>query len=173
MPGHPMKISRPMTLLGLLVILCTLALPARAEVVNFQELLSFMDIKIPGWAMIGKPCGTTLKQGKGMVSEARVSFRAGDMTLEIIIMDFLGKPIPFLTGQQPEIESTEVTVRTTEVQGFRALESYRQRDKQGELNISVADRFWVKLDGEGIDNLEVLKTAAQQMDLKRLGSLAK
>jgi hypothetical protein len=172
-PGHPMKISRLITFWGMLVMLCTLVLPARAEVVNFKELLSFIDIEIPGWAMIGKPSGTTLKQGKVMVSEARVSFRAGGMTLEIIIIDFLGKPIPFLTGQQPEIESAEVTVRTTAVQGFRALESYRQRDRQGELNISVADRFWVKLDGEGIDNLEVLKTAAQQMDLKRLAALAK
>jgi hypothetical protein len=172
LPGHNMKISRLMTFLGLSMILCTLVLPARAEVVNFKELMSIIDIKIPGWALVGKPCGTTLKQGKVTVSEARASFRAGDMTLEVIIMDFLGKPIPFLAGQQPEIESTEVTVRTTEVQGFRALESYRQRDKLGELNISVADRFWVKLDGEGIDNLEVLKTAAQQMDLKKLGSLA-
>jgi hypothetical protein len=172
MPGHPMKISRLLTLLGLSVMLCTLVLPARGDVVNFQELLSFMDIKIPGWAMVGKPCGTTLKQGKVMVSEARVSFRAGDMTLEVIIMDFQGKPIPFLAGPQLEMESSEETIRTTAVQGFSALESYRQQDKQGELNISVADRFWVKLDGEGIDNLEALKTAAQQMDLKRLASLA-
>lgn len=173
MPDHPMKVRSLLIFLGLSVMLCTLILPARAGVVNFKELLSFIDIKIPGWGMVGKPCGTTLKQGKVMVSEARVSFRAGDMTLEVIIMDFLGKPIPFLIGQQPEIESTEETVRTTEVKGFRALEYYRQQDKQGELNISVADRFWVKLDGEGIDNLEVLKTAAQQMDLKRLASLAK
>lgn len=173
MSGHPMIISRLITFLGLSVMLCALVLSARADVVNFQELLSFIDIKIPGWAMVGKPCGTTLKQGKVMVSEARVSFRAGDMTLEVIIMDFLGKPIPFLTEQQPEIESTEATVRTTEIQGFRALLSYRQQDRQGELNISVADRFWVKLDGEGIDNPEVLKTAVQQMDLKRLATLAK
>ncbi len=37
----------------------------------------------------------------------------------------------------------------------------------------MADRFWVKLDGEGIDNLEVLKKVAQQMDLKKLATLAK
>lgn len=165
--------KRLITFGGLLLLIFTLSLPARADVVNFKELLPFVDINIPGWAVVGKPCGTTLKQGKVMVSEARVSFRSGDMALEVIIMDFLGKPIPFLTGQQMEMESSEETVRTTQVQGFRALESYRQRDRQGELNISVADRFWVKLDGESIDNLEVLKTAAQQMDLKRLATLAK
>ena len=71
-------------------------------------------------------------------------------------MDFLGKTIPFLTGQHVQIESSEETVRTTEVQGFKAIATFRHQDRQGELNISVADRFWVKIDGEGIDNLEVL-----------------
>ncbi|MGA9755388.1 MAG: hypothetical protein WBV23_09625 [Desulfobaccales bacterium] len=160
-------------LLGLSYMIVGLALPASAEVVHFRELVPFVDIKIPGWAMEGKPCGTTVKQGPMVMSEARVSFKAGDKTLEVIIMDFLGKPFPFLTGQQMEMESSEEIVRTTEVQGFKALENYRTKDKQGELSISVANRFWVKIDGEGIDNLEVLKEAAKQMDLKKLATLAK
>jgi hypothetical protein len=159
-------------LLGLSLVLGT-AFGALADVVNFKELLPFVDIKINGWTMEGKPSGTTVKQGKMTMSEARVSFKAGDKTLEVIIMDFLGKPFPFLMGQQLEMESSEETVRTTEVQGFKALESYRNQEKQGELNISVADRFWVKIDGEGIDNLEVLKDVAKQMDLKKLATLAK
>jgi hypothetical protein len=163
---------RSANLLVLLIIIGLVA-PAGAEVVNFKELLPFVDIKIPGWTMEGKPCGTTLKQGNVMVSEARVSFKAGDQNLEIIIMDFLGKSIPFLTGQQMQMESTEEIVRTTEVEGFKALETFRHQEKQGELNISVADRFWVKLDGEGIENLEVLRKIAQQMELKKLATLAK
>ena len=175
MPGQQIKATpfRLAALLGLLLMIFGPVMPARAEVVNFKELLPFVDVKLPGWAMEGKPCGTTLKQGRVMVSEVRVSFKAGDQTLEVIIMDFLGKPMPFLMGQQPEVESSEETVRTTEVQGFKALESFRLQDKQAELNISVADRFWVKIDGEGIESLEVLKNAAQQMDLKKLATLAK
>lgn len=175
MPGHRATAAkcRLATLLVLIWIIFGPAVPAWAEVVNFKELLPFVDIKIPGWAMEGKPSGTTLKQGTVMVSEVRVSFKAGDQTLEVIIMDFLGKTLPFLTGQQLEMESTEETVRTAEVQGFKALETFRPQDKQGELNISVADRFWVKIDGEGIDNLEVLKNVAEQMDLKKLATLAK
>ncbi|MGB8990999.1 MAG: hypothetical protein WCD80_02990 [Desulfobaccales bacterium] len=88
-------------------------------------------------------------------------------------MDFLGKPIPFIMGQPLEMESSAETLRSTEVQGFKALESFRRQDRQGELNISVADRFRVKIDGEGIDHLEGLKAAAQQMDLKKLATLAK
>ena len=175
MPGHRATAARRRLaiLLGLAWIIFSLVGPAGAEVVNFKELLPFVDIKIPGWTMEGKPSGTTLKQGNVMVSEARVSFRAGDQTLEIIIMDFMGKTIPFLTGQHLEMESSEETVRTTEVQGFKAFETFRHRERQGELSISVADRFWVKIDAEGIDNLEVLKKVAQQMDLKKLAALAR
>jgi len=160
-------------LLGMILMLFGPSLPAQADVVHFKELLPFVDIKIPGWTMQGKPSGTTLKQGNVMVSEARVTFKAGDQTLEVVIMDFLGKPIPFILGQRLEMECSEETVRSTEVQGFKALESFRRQDRQGELNISVADRFWVKIDGEGVDNLEGLKAAAQQMDLKKLATLAK
>jgi hypothetical protein len=175
MPGHRAAAARRRLaiLLGLAWIVFSPVEPARAEVVNFKELLPLVDIKIPGWTMEGKPSGTTLKQDRMMVSEARMSFRAGDQTLEVTIMDFMGKTIPFLTGQHLEIESSEETVRTTEVQGFKALETLRHRERQGELSISVADRFWVKIDAEGIDNLEVLENAAQQMDLKKLAALAR
>ena len=174
MSGYRAKIAkcRLATLLAMSWIFI-LAAAAGAEVINFQELLPLVDIKIPAWNMEGKPSGATLKQGQVIVSEARVSFRAGDQTLEITVMDFLGKSIPFLNGQHLEMESSEETVRTTEVKGFKAMETFRHQDRQGELNISVADRFWVKIDGDGIDNLEVLRKVAQQMDLKKLAALAK
>lgn len=174
MPGHRAAAARCRlaVLFGLTWIIISLVGPVKAEVVNFKELLPLVDIKIPGWAMEGKPSGATLKQGNVMVSEARVSFRAQDQTLEVIIMDFLGNSIPFLNGQHLEMESSEETVRTTEVQGFKALETLRHRERQGELSISVANRFWVKIDAEGIDNLEVLTKVAQQMDLKKLAALA-
>jgi hypothetical protein len=174
MPGHRAIAAkcRLAMLLGLAWIIFGLMGPAGAEVGDFQELLPFVDIKIPTWTMEGKPSGTTLKQGKVVISEARVSFRAGDQTLEVIIMDFLGKTIPFLTGQHLQMEGSEETVRTTEVQGFKAVATFHSHDRQGELNISVADRFWVKIDGEGIDNLEVLTNVVQRMDLKKLAALA-
>jgi hypothetical protein len=175
MPGHRAKAAkcRLATLCGLAWIIIGLVGPVWAGVVNCKELLPFVEMEIPGWTMEGRPCGATLQQGKVMVSEARVSFKAGDQTLEIIIMDFLGKTMPFLTGQQLPMDSGEETARPTEVQGFNAFETFRLHEKQGELNINVADRFWVKIDGEGIDNLEVLTKVAQKMDLKKLATLAK
>jgi hypothetical protein len=161
------------TCISLSVLFFGVTLPALAEVVHFKKLVPFVDIKIPGWTMKGKPSGTTLKQGAMSMSQAKAKFKAGDKTLEIVVMDFLGKPIPFMMGQQMEMETNEETVRTTEFQGFKALEHYRTQDKRGDLNIVVANRFWVKIEGTGIDNLKVLQDVAQQMDLKKLATLAK
>ncbi|OGP69316.1 MAG: hypothetical protein A2Z73_03270 [Deltaproteobacteria bacterium RBG_13_60_28] len=148
------------------------ALPG--ELVNFKQLLPFVDLKLPGWEMEDKPSGTTMKHQHIQMSEAKTSYRAGDKTLNIVILDFLGQTMPWLAMlPQMEMESSEEYLRTTTVGDFKALENYKFKDKHGELNISVADRFWVKVEGGGIDNTEPLKAAAQQMDLKKLATLAK
>ncbi|MDP3182210.1 MAG: hypothetical protein Q8M54_05260 [Desulfobaccales bacterium] len=160
--------------LAMALMLFGLVPAVQAQTVHFKELLPFVDIKIPGWEADQKPTGSTVKHDKMQMSEARASFRSGEMRLEINIIDFLGKPLPFLGMlQQVEIESSEEHIRTTQIQGCQALETFRHQDKQGELSINVADRFWVKIDGEGLNNLEPLRLAAQQLDLKKLAGLAK
>jgi len=160
--------------LGLGLLLTGLVATARAEVVNFKELLPFVEIKLPGWTLDGQPSGLTMREGDVMVSEARATYRAADKTLEVTVMDFLGKPFPFLgEGQLLELDSADEKVHSTTVQDFKAIESFRPREHHGELNIVVANRFWAKVDGDGIDSPEVLKAAAAQMDLKKLAALAK
>jgi hypothetical protein len=144
------------------------------EPVHFRQLLPFVEVKLSGWEMSGKPSGTTVKHQSISMSEAKASYHAGDKTLEVIVLDFMGQSMPWL-GMMPqmEMETSEESIRTTAVGGFKALETFKHNDKHGELNINVADRFWVKLEGEGIDNTEPLKAAAGQMDLKKLATLAK
>jgi len=167
------------SLFGLVMAVMVCGTPASyaagaGEPVHFKELLPLVKLKLPGWEMSDKPGGTTVKHEGFSMSEAKASFHAGDKTLEVIILDFVGQAMPWLgmLGKM-EMESSEESIRTTSVAGFKALETFRPKDKHGELNISVADRFWVKLAGEGLDNLEPLKAAAGQMDLKKLATLAK
>ena len=57
MPGHRAKTGkcRLATLFGLSWIIIGLVVPAGAGVVDFKELLPFVDMKIPGWTMEGRP----------------------------------------------------------------------------------------------------------------------
>jgi hypothetical protein len=147
---------------------------ARAELVHFKQLIPLVDLKWAGWEMTGKPTGTTMKQGEISMSEARATYRRGDQSLDIVILDFMGKAMPFMAlGQQLEMETSEESIRSTTIQGFKGLETFRTKEHHGELNLNVADRFWVKIDGNGIDNLEVLRAVAKQMNLTKLAELAK
>jgi hypothetical protein len=159
---------------GLAVLTLAPSAAFPAEPVHFKQLLPFVEIKLSGWEMSGKPSGTTVKHESISMSEAKASYHAGEKTLEVVVLDFVGQSMPWL-GMLPqmEMETDGETMRSTTISGFKALETYKSRDKHGELNISVADRFWVKLEGEGIDNTEPLKAAAGQMDLKKLATLAK
>jgi hypothetical protein len=175
MPAYPSKTLKfNLTIcLALSVLLFGLTTSVLAAAVNFRELVPLVDIKIPGWTMEGKPDGTTVKQGNMSISQAKAEFKNGDQTLEIMVIDLVGRSLPFLIGQQMEMESSEETMRTIEVEGFTALEHYNTKDKQGDLNISVANRFWVKIEAKGIDHLKVLQDVAKQLDLKKLATLAK
>jgi hypothetical protein len=144
------------------------------EPVNFKQLLPFVELKLSGWELSEKPSGTTVKHESISMSEAKASYKAGDKTLEVVVLDFMGQTMPWMAMlPQMEMETDGEMMRSATINGFKALETYKKRDKHGELNISVADRFWVKLEGEGIDNTEPLKAAAGQMDLQKLATLAK
>ncbi len=158
--------------LGLMILAA--AGPARAQTVDFKQLIPFVDLKLSGWTANSKPDGTTNKEGDFTLSEARATYRSGDRTMEIVVMDFKGKIIPFLgPDDQMQRETSEETRRATTLRGLKAMEIFRPQDRHGELNISVADRFWVKINGDGIDNLEVLRAVAQQMNLPKLAELSK
>jgi hypothetical protein len=146
---------------------------ALADVVHFKQLMPLVDLKLSGWTVDAKPSGSTMKHGGTSMSQVQATYRSGDQTLEIVVMDFLGQVIPFLGAVQMDMETSEETIRTTTIQGFKAMETFRPQEHHGELSISVADRFWVKIDGNGIENLEVLRNVAQQMDLAKLAQLAK
>jgi hypothetical protein len=78
-------------------------------VVNYQAFLPFVDSKIPGWTMEGKPSGTNLKQGKVILSEARVSFRAGELFRKsrkrqpVSLQLPAGLPEAFRPGRHPAV----------------------------------------------------------------------
>ena len=149
---------------------------AGSELVHFKELLFFLDLKMPGWEVVDKPGGETLKQESIRMSQVKASYKGDgeDQTMEIMILDSGGRGMPWL-GVVPhmELESSEEYVRNTDIDGFKASETYKHKTKEGALNINVANRFWVRLEGRGLENIDPLKTAAQKMDLKKLADLAK
>lgn len=60
--------------------------------------------------------------------------------------------------------------KTTELEGFKAFEKYDSERKSGELNVLVADRYIVNVNGNNI-TVEQLKSVLADLDLAKLADL--
>jgi hypothetical protein len=161
-------------LLGLAGLMLPAGARAAADLVPFKDLVPFVDLKMPGWEPESKPNGVTMKTDQMKMSQAGATYRSGDKTLEVHIMDGLAAAGTLMSlGQKFEMETGDQYVKTVKIQGFGAWETFDRKEKSGNLMINVAGRFLVTLNGRGLDNAEPLTAAAQQMDLNKLAAMAK
>jgi len=147
---------------------------APGEPINFKELLPFVKIELPGWQLVGEPKGTTVKSAPMMMSQAKAEYKSGDKSLEVAIVDssfgaMAAMGMGFLKGV--EVESTEESTKTIQVQGFQAVENFKHKNHEGQLTIMVSNRFIVTVEGQGLENTQVLKDAADKLELKKLAGL--
>jgi len=157
------------------LILSAFPLSAQSQPVHFKELMAILAVDPPqGWKVAEKPKGKTMKSPMQM-SEAEVEFRSGDdKKVEIKIVDGLGGVVPMMgMAHGMEMESSEEYVKPIEVQGFKGTEKFEYQEKDGEIILPVANRFLVTIEGEGMDDNEVIKEMAGKLDLKKLAGLAK
>lgn len=157
------------------LLLAAWPLAALADVVHFKELMAILAIDPPqGWEVAEKPRGSTTKAPVQM-SEAHVEFKAGeDKRLEVRIMDMPGGAALFMgLAQAVEMESSEEYIKPVTIQDHKGIETYRFKDKDGEIQLPVANRFLVTVKGSGLDNTEMLQAVAAKLDLKKLAALAK
>jgi hypothetical protein len=145
-----------------------------AQVVHFKDLMALLNLEPPpGWEVAEKPRGSTTK-APVQLSQAEVVFTSGeDKRLEIHIMDVPGAIFSYMgLAMAMEMESSEEYIKSVTIQGHKGMETYRFKDKEGEIQLPVADRFLVTVKGSGLDNTAILHALAAKLDLKKLASLA-
>ena len=59
--------------------------------------------------------------------------------------------------------------KTTTISGYKGMEKYDTQNKEGSLQLLVADRFIVEVSGYGV-TMETLKQAVDKIDLKKLAA---
>lgn len=74
----------------------------------------------------------------------------------------------WMTGQYSRETDTGYE-KTTTISGYRGMEKYDTQNKEGSLQIMVADRFIVDVEGYGV-TMETLKQAVDKIDLKKLAA---
>jgi hypothetical protein len=149
---------------------------ATVDPVDFRKLKELMPEKLIGL----KRSESTGEKSGAMgftVSTAQAKYGGkGDATLEIEIVDTGGiagvSTMALATWSMADIdkETTNGYEKTTNLEGYKAFEKYDNNIKSGEINVLVADRYIVNVEGNDV-SMEQLKEALKEIELSKLAGL--
>ncbi|ACT95517.1 hypothetical protein [Dyadobacter fermentans] len=145
------------------------------EPVDFRKLKDLLPEKVAGMARTEATGEKTGAMGF-TVSTAQAKYKGSDNTLNIEIVDTGGiagvSTMALAAWSIAEIDKETTTgyERTTQIDGHKAFEKYNNESKSGEVNVLVADRYVVNVEGDNV-SVDELKEALKDIDLAKLGEL--
>lgn len=192
-----MTTSRPR--LSLILLGCFLALPAatsRAQeggvdfmqvmqqmmsggtnkTVNFRELKGLLPEELAGMPRTGVEGEKSSAMGV-TIAFAEAEYEGDDrarLTVKITDLSAMGQMMRMaqMAWTQSEIdrESDEEYERTTTMNGHKAMEKYNHRQRNGEVQLMIDERFSVEIQGRNVE-AETLGHAVNDLDLEALAAL--
>lgn len=148
-----------------------------AEPINWRELTPFL-IDVPGFEKDGEPDGETMSmmdyKWSRVSQDYTVEGEEKDLRIEIVDSANISMVLQqFKTMMGMEVDTSEESVKQTEINGFSAVEIYRYDNKTAEVVILIKDRFVVRLEGDEYEDTSQLKNISKEIDLKGIANLAK
>lgn len=126
---------------------------------------------LSGWEK-GKPTGERMSSPVNY-SEAKVTFTKGDSAVDVKIVDsalnqLLIAPFSMFLAVGYEKETDRGYEKGVKIGEYPGWERWDGEDKEGELNAIVAKRFIVQIEGRNIENMKVLHSTMENINLKKL-----
>ena len=146
-----------------------------ADPVSFRDLQAAFPT-VSGWTM-DKPKGERMTAPVAF-SQTEARYKNGDQEIEVKIVDSAFNQIlvapwaMFLTAGY-EKETDDGYEKSTTVSGNPGFEKWNSARKEGELNIVVAKRFLVSVEGDKLADVKQLHDFAAQVDFGKLAALGK
>jgi hypothetical protein len=171
---HPRKV--PWLLLVLPLVLgfggCGGEQAGPPQIVPAEELASTIPAKIGRWE-IGVNTPQTLQSANGgpLTRTAGSLYFEGRPQVSFELIDCLEAP-ELQSAVRTYLEAKHEYYRRFTAQGFPAVEVRSLKPLATNLEIWVADRFWLKLGGEGLTP-EVMTEVLAGFDLARIAKLAR
>jgi hypothetical protein len=146
-----------------------------AEPVRFQDLQTALP-EVSGWQR-GTPTGERMTSPVPF-SQSEADYTMGEATISVKVVDsafsqlLIAPWAMFLTAGY-ERETSEGYEKSVTIGGNPGFERFNKDAKDGELNIVVAKRFLVTIDGNNISDTKVLHEFASKIDAAKLDALSK
>ncbi len=146
-----------------------------ADPVSFRDLQAAFPA-VNGWTM-DKPKGERMTSPIAF-SQTETSYRNGDARIEMKIVDsayqqMLVAPWAMFLAAGYEKETDDGYEKSTAVAGHPGFEKWNDRRKSGELNLVVAKRFLVSVEGDRLADMKQLHDFAGRVDFGKLAALGK
>jgi hypothetical protein len=146
-----------------------------ADPVSFRDLQAAFPA-VNGWTM-DKPKGERMTAPVAF-SQTETRYRMGDAQIEVKIVDsafqqMLVAPWAMFLAAGYEKETDDGYEKSTVLNGHPGFEKWNDRRKSGELNLVVAKRFLVSLEGQRLTGMKQLQDFAGQVDFGKLAGLGK
>ena len=144
-----------------------------AEPVSFQSLQTALP-EVSGWQR-ETPTGERMTSPVAF-SQAEADYTMGDATINVKIVDsvfsqMLIAPWAMFLTTGYEKQTSDGYEKSTNVRGNPGFERWSTSGKNGELNLVVAKRFLVTIDGNNIADTKVLHDFATKIDSSKLTEL--
>ncbi len=143
------------------------------EPVSFQNLQAALP-EVTGWER-AQPTGERMTSPVAF-SQAEASYSMGDAEVQVKLVDsafsqLLIAPWSMFLTAGYEKQTSSGYEKSTNVAGNPGFERWDSRSKDGELNLVVAKRFLVTVEGNNINDMKVLQEFASKIDTTKLASL--
>jgi hypothetical protein len=170
---------RPVVFCFAVVILAGVVVAASGQspaptTVPHETLKPFLPT-LPGWTR-GEISGETTNAMGISISRVEANYEKGAANLSFEIMDSsLNQSItmPFqMAAKMGIVEQTaDGSTKGLMFSGFPAIETWSPSSKNGELGVLVGGRFLVKVSGNSVTDIDVIRSAVNAVDLKKLAAL--
>ena len=146
-----------------------------ADPVSFRDLQTAFP-EVSGWTM-EKPKGERMSSPVAF-SQTEVRYKNGEQEIEVKIVDsafnqMLVAPWAMFLSAGYEKETDDGYEKSTTVAGNPSFEKWNDKRKDGELNIVVAKRFLVSVEGNQLTDVKQLHDFAGKIDFGKLAALGK
>lgn len=146
-----------------------------ADPVSFRDLQTVFPA-VDGWTM-DKPKGERMTAPVAF-SQTETRYRMGEAQIEVKIVDsafqqMLVAPWAMFLAAGYEKETDDGYEKSTVLAGHPGFEKWNDRRQSGELNLVVAKRFLVSLEGRNLSDVKQLHDFAGRVDFSKLAGLGK
>lgn len=144
-----------------------------SEPVSFRDLQAALP-SVSGWTM-DKPRGERMSAPVAF-SQTEARYSNGKQSIEVKIVDSAFNQIlvapwaMFLTAGY-EKETDDGYEKSTTLNGHPGFEKWNSERKDGEINLVVAKRFLVSVEGDGLSDVKELHDFAGRVDFGKLSAL--